>query len=113
MCQTRVLTSKGKTVISNCTNCKTYYIWHHNLVLTFPVNGFASFRETVNSISFDSNSLPFPDGHDRIILHTPNDDISFAFDAGELEDFRAAILEAEYMNEVYLLMERGAGDAGG
>lgn len=86
-----------------------YYIWHHNLVLNFPAIGFTSFKEVVDAICFESNSLPFPDGEDRIILHTPNDDISFTFDPEELEDFRAALSEATYMNEVYMLMERDTG----
>jgi hypothetical protein len=109
MCQTRVLTIRGKTVISCCAGCKMYYIWHHNLVLNFPAIGFTSFKEVVDTICFESNSLPFPDGEDRIILHTPNDDISFTFDPEELEDFRAALSEATYMNEVYMLMERDTG----
>jgi len=41
---------------------------------------------------------------DRIVLHTPQEDISFAFDDEEFEDFKAAIDEAIYMNEVYLIM---------
>ncbi|WP_317044343.1 DUF6686 family protein [Pedobacter ginsengisoli] len=106
MCQPRVLTSTGKTVISCCASCKMYYIWHHNLVLNFPAQGFSSFKDVVSTICFESNSLPFPDGQDRIILHTPNDDISFAFDLTELEDFRTALAEAAYMNEVYMLMEK-------
>lgn len=109
MCQTRVLTTRGETVISSCMGCGMYYIWHRNLVLTFPSAGFDSFKEIVGKISFESNSLPFPDGNQRIILHTPSDDISFAFDQEELEDFREAVLEASYMNEVYTLMGRDSG----
>lgn len=109
MCQTRVLTNKGQTVISSCMGCGMYYIWHQNLVLSFPAKAFRSFREVVTAVCFESNAQPFPDGQERIMLNTPNDDISFAFDEEELEDFRAAIAEAEYMNEVYQLMEREPG----
>ena len=109
MCQTRVLTSSGKTVISNCIGCRMYYVWHCNLALSFPEAGFNSFKEIVDTVCVKKNLLPFPDGHDRIILHTPNDDISFVFDLEELEDFKLALAEAVYMNEVYMLMEREPG----
>jgi hypothetical protein len=86
-----------------------YYIWHNNLVLNFSEAAFDSFQEVVNSLPFGRNSLPFPDGHDRVILHTPNDDISFAFDEEEFDDFCNAIDEAIYMNEVYTLMNKEPG----
>ena len=84
--------------------CGMYYVWHNNLVLNFNTVAFDSFREVVNTICFESNCLPFPDGNERLILHTPNDDISFAFDEEEFEAFRCAIDEAIYMNTVYELM---------
>jgi hypothetical protein len=106
MCKTRILTTKGETVISSCMECRMYYIWHNNLVLNFSELAFGSFQEVVNSLPFDRNALPFPDGDDRIILHTPYDDISFAFDEDEFHSFRSAIDEAIYMNEVYTLMNK-------
>ena len=104
MCQTRVLATKDQTVISSCIGCGMYYVWHNNLVLNFSTPAFDSFREVVDTINFEHNCLPFPDGNERLILHTPNDDISFAFDEAEFEAFRAAIDEAIYMNEIYSLM---------
>lgn len=104
MCTTRILSTKGATTVSSCVGCKVYYIWHNNLLLNFPQQAFISFREVVFSLTFAKASLPFPDDEERIILHTPNDDISFAFDMYEFEDFKAAIDEAIYMNEVYSMM---------
>lgn len=106
MCKTRVLSTKGETVISSCVGCKMYYLWHSNLLLNFTAEGFESFREVVNSLPFQKNSLPFPDDVERIILHTPNDDICFAFCYDEFETFKAAIDEAVYMNEVYVMMSK-------
>lgn len=106
MCKTRVLSTKGDTVVSSCVGCKMYYLWHSNLLLNFTKEAFDSFREVVNSLPFHSNSLPFPDGEERIILHTPNDDICFAFCHDEFETFKTAIDEAMYMNEVYMLMSK-------
>lgn len=106
MCATRVLSTRGQTVLSSCMGCGVYYLWHNNLLLNFTESAFKSFREVVNSLPFEQNSLPFPDGEERIVLHTPNDDISFAFDEDEFEEFKIAIDEAIYMNEVYMLMSK-------
>lgn len=104
MCQTRILSTKDQTVISNCIGCKMFYIWHNNLLLNFTEEAFASFKEVVFNMPFNNNCLPFPDQEERIVLHTPNDDISFAFEYDEFETFKSAIDEAIYMNEVYTLM---------
>lgn len=104
MCKTRVLSTKGDTLISTCVGCKVFYLWHNNLLLNFTEQAFMSFREVVEGMPFNNNCLPFPDMEERIILHTPNEDICFAFCYDEFEDFKEAINEAIYMNEVYALM---------
>ena len=106
MCKTRVLSTKGDTVISSCMGCKMYYLWHNNLLLNFSMDAFEAFRGVVFSLPFHKNSLPFPDDEERIILHTPNDDICFAFCYEEFESFKLAIDESIYMNEVYQLMSK-------
>ena len=106
MCKTRVLSTKGDTVVSSCMGCKMYYLWHNNLLLNFTSEAFESFRAVVNSLPFHKNSLPFPDDVERIILHTPNDDICFAFCYDDFETFKQDIDEAMYMNEVYVLMSK-------
>ncbi|WP_316835171.1 DUF6686 family protein [Pedobacter nutrimenti] len=106
MCKTRVLSSRGNTVLSSCTGCGVYYLWHNNLLLNFTEEALLSFREVVNSLPFEDNSLPFPNGEERIVLNTPNHDICFAFEEDEFEEFKIAIDEAIYMNEVYQLMRK-------
>ncbi len=104
MCLTRILSTKDQTVITSCLACKAFYIWHNNLMLSFTHKTFTTFQELLNSLSFNESSLPFPDMEERIILRTPNDDISFAFTETEFEQFKAAVAEAIYMKEVYLLL---------
>ncbi|HWW41702.1 DUF6686 family protein [Pedobacter sp.] len=106
MCKTRVLSTRGNTVLSSCTGCGVYYLWHNNLLLNFTEEAFLLFREVVNSLPFEDNSLPFPNGEERIVLNTPNHDICFAFAEDEFEEFKIAIDEAIYMNEVYQLMRK-------
>jgi len=104
MCKTIVLSSGEHTAISHCPCCKVYYVWHNNLVLSFSGQEFLSFREIIENASFTETSLPFPDKKERILLRSPNEDISFAFTSAELEDFRSMLNEAIYMKEVYTLM---------
>ncbi|HMI04345.1 MAG TPA: DUF6686 family protein [Pedobacter sp.] len=104
MCKTRLLSTKDQTVITSCVGCKMFYIWHNNLLLNFSCEAFMSFRNVVNNMPFHNNCLPFPDQEERVVLHTPNDDISFAFEYEEFEVFKAAIDEAIYMSEIYALM---------
>lgn len=106
MCKTRILSTKDQTVISSCIGCGMYYIWHNNLLLNFTTEAFNSFRDVVQDLPFHNNSLPFPDDEERVILHTPNDDICFAFEYEEFQLFKDAIEEALYMNEVYVLMSK-------
>lgn len=104
MCKTLVLSSGKHTAITHCPCCKVYYVWHNNLVLNFTQHDFVNFKEIIDNASFDDTCLPFPDKRERILLRTPNEDISFAFTYKELETFRGLLNEATYMKEVYTLM---------
>ncbi|MGO1595937.1 MAG: DUF6686 family protein [Sphingobacterium sp.] len=104
MCKTRILSQKESTIIVQCVNCDVLNIWHNNLLLNFSMREFRSFKRIVNNLSFPDRSLSFPDGKRRIILRTPNDDISFTFDIEEFKVFKETIDEAIYMAEVYAMM---------
>lgn len=104
MCNTVILSTKGETIIRSCINCKVFYLWHNNLLLTFTDKAFTAFYQVVEALSFHKNCLPFPDDEDRVILHTPNDDICFAFKVDEFVLFKEAMTESLYMNSVYALM---------
>lgn len=104
MCRTLILTSGKHTAITYCNCCQLLYIWHNNLLLNFTPKDFLTFKKTIENTSFEDNCLPFPDKKQRIILRTPNDDISFAFTNPELESFKSYLNEAIFMKEVYTLM---------
>ncbi|PWG78369.1 hypothetical protein DDR33_22655 [Pararcticibacter amylolyticus] len=80
-------------------------IWHNNLLLNFTKEEFLSFRKVINDLVFGDNSLPFPDDIDRIILRTPNRDISFTFAEFDFEQFKQAMDEAIYFSEIYSMMQ--------
>jgi len=104
MCKTIVLSSGKQTAITHCECCQAYYIWHNNLLLNFTAAEFLTFRNVIENTSFTENCLPFPDKKDRVVLHTPSEDISFAFTCAELESFKVRLNEALYMKEIYTLM---------
>jgi hypothetical protein len=105
MCDAKVLSQKGASVISRCSECHCVFIWNHNLILSFTPEQFTQFRDFAADLDFDGHSFPFPDGQERIVMHTPVSDIQFTFTPHEWEDFHAAMDEAAYMQEVYGLME--------
>lgn len=73
-------------------------------MLNFTHNDFLNFKEIIQNFSFSETSLHFPDKKERILLRTPNEDISFAFTHHELDSFRSMLNEAMFMKEVYTLM---------
>ena len=105
MCQSLILSQKGKTVISHCAECGTLNIWHQNLLLCFSTEQFRAFGAFSVEMDFSERAHPFPDGEDRAILCTPNKDINFAFTQDEWEDFKEAMEEAVYMEQVYQLFK--------
>ena len=104
MCQKITLSKKGVAHISYCSQCKFIYIWHHNIMLTFSITQFKAFKKHTESPDFNEDFYSFPDGENRLILHTPNSDICFSFTEDEWTNFYAAMEEAEYMQEVYQLI---------
>ncbi|MFA6087847.1 DUF6686 family protein [Mucilaginibacter sp.] len=107
MCETRILTQYGATTISHCVECGMINIWHNNLMLCFTPEQFKLFQKFATEMEFDDRSFPFPDGSDRLVLCTPNSDINFVFSDTEWEDFNAAMVEAQYMQEVYQAIYQG------
>lgn len=105
MCETKVLARKGAVLVSRCANCGTIYIWQNNLVLNFSDAQFVSFKKFVYEMDFAERSLPFPDGEERAVLRTPDNNISFAFTDDEWHDFKSALDEAGCMMEIYRLIE--------
>jgi hypothetical protein len=105
MCKSIVLSHKGATMISQCMECRTLNIWHHNLLLNFSADQFKSFKDFTALLDVPECTFPFPDGEERMVLRTPHTDISFTFSLEEWEDFGVAMDEAEYMQAVYDLLQ--------
>jgi hypothetical protein len=104
MCQSTVLTQKGAAIISQCMDCKLITIWHHNLLLNFTPGQFKAFKDFTINLDQADYFFHFPDGDERLVLRTPNNDICFAFTEEEWDNFRVAMEEAEYMQDVYDLL---------
>ncbi|TZF83706.1 hypothetical protein FW774_09530 [Pedobacter sp. BS3] len=104
MCQTIVLSSKESVVISQCMDCKMLTIWHQNILLTFTPAQFRAFKSYTAKLNIEESLFPFPDGEERLILHTPYHDIRFTFTLEEWEDFKIALNEAVYMQNIYQMI---------
>lgn len=87
MCENRILSQRGQTIISHCQACGMLNIWHQNLLLALTPEQFNSFRKFTEELDFEERSHPFPDGTERAILCTPNRDINFVFTWDEWQDF--------------------------
>lgn len=104
MCENRILAQVAQAHISQCTYCKTVFLWHGNLLLNFTQEDFAHFCATLHQRNFCDYSIPFPDGEERVIMHSPCQDISFTFTKTEWTDMKAAADEALLMQQVYALI---------
>ncbi|MEJ6978985.1 DUF6686 family protein [Pedobacter sp. P351] len=104
MCETRVVSFNGNTQISYCVICKSFYIWHKNIVLNFTSVQFLSFKRYTEGLDFEECAFPFPDGEGRAMLHTPSKEISLAFTKDEWDSFSIALDEAGLMKQYYHLL---------
>jgi hypothetical protein len=101
MCKTRVLAQSGTAVICDCPECGMISIWHQNLMLSFTPGQMAEFHQFTRELKFDDRSFPFPDGSERAVVCTPNQDINFVFTKNEWRDLNSAMAEALCLHEVY------------
>lgn len=104
MCDSKVISQKGVSVISRCAECRCIFIWNNNLILSFSPEQFTAFKDFSAELDFAEHMHAFPDGQDRLVMRTPVNDVQFTFTMDEWEDFQAAMDEAVYMQEIYALM---------
>jgi hypothetical protein len=104
MCDSKVISQAGASVISRCSECRCIFIWNNNLILSFSPEQFTQFRDFTVELDFAEHSHSFPDGQERLVMRTPVNDVQLTFTTEEWEDFHAAMEEAIYMQEVYSLM---------
>lgn len=104
MCDIRPLCIKNRAHISHCANCQTVYIWHNNIVLNFTPKDFQLFHEAMERQDFYDCSMMFPDGEERVVVHSPCRDISFTFTLPEWLNMKDAMNEAMLLQQVYDLI---------
>ncbi|WP_244889465.1 DUF6686 family protein [Pedobacter antarcticus] len=109
MCKTIVLSTQEDSAVSHCPSCHVIYVWHKNLMLNFSEQDFLSFKSMLDEYRYCESGMPFPDQRERILLHTPHEDISFAFTQEELLQLLKLLDEALFMKEVYTLMRTEPG----
>jgi len=105
MCDTKVLSQVGESVISRCAECRCIFIWHNNLIISFSTEQFNQFRDFTVELDFTAHSFPFPDGQERVVMRTPVNDVQMTFTTEQWGNFHSAMDEAIYMQQVYDLME--------
>ncbi len=104
MCRTRILSDRDTFIVSQCLDCRTFFIWHNNLLLNFSPDKFNDFRMAVGRMKFEDCCFFFSDGEERAIISTPNPEISFTFTFEEWSLLKESLDEAVYMQEIYSLM---------
>ena len=105
MCQSITLTTKGNTCISYCNKCSYHYVWQKSYVLTFSSFQYACFLDEIRSKIGYEDFVSFPDDEDRMFLATPAPEILFTFTKEEWVNFTTALEEANYMREVYDIIQ--------
>jgi hypothetical protein len=105
MCDSKILSQVGASVVSRCSECHCIFIWNNNLILSFSPEQFIQFKDFTVELDFAEHTHPFPDGQERLVMRTPINDVQLTFTTDEWEDFHAAMDEAMYMQEVYTLMD--------
>lgn len=104
MCKAIVLSSKGATTVTYCTQCSTHYIWQHSYLLTFTTAEYKHFCMDVTDKIGKESYYIFPDAIWRMVLRTPLPELLFTFTDEEWSDFHEALNEASFMQEIHQLL---------
>lgn len=95
-----VLTETEEIQILLYHQCKHIGVFYNNLMFSYTYNSFFRFCRFLSEIDFDRDSVPFPDGSDRLMINTYLREIKFSFSEDELHTFRSAFEEAAVLLEV-------------
>lgn len=104
MCETKILTRTTLTEIDYCVKCRSVFLWHNNILMTFSEDEFSTFHRTLGQYSFSDCSMLFSDNVQRISICTPYNNINLVFDLVQWLDLRQAMEEASCMKEIYTLL---------
>jgi hypothetical protein len=105
MCNPVLLKSTSTSHLSQCIECKTIFLWHNNFVINYTLPEFNAFREILNRTSFESNSLPFPDEIERVIVRTPHESINLTFNEQEWHNLKEVLDEGQFVLQIYDMMK--------
>ena len=103
----RILARNELGFISKPKGLDMVHLCFNNLMINFTQSDFETFRGIVKRIHLENGSIVFPDGRERILLHSPYDGINFSFDLYELHQLVSALDEAYYMQQIYSYMNEG------
>ncbi len=106
MCETKILTRTPLTEIDYCVKCRSVFLWHNNILMTFSEEEFSTFHSTLGQYDFSECSMLFSDKVHRISICTPYNAINLVFDLTQWLDLRQAMEEASCMKEIYALLHR-------
>jgi hypothetical protein len=106
MCRAKVLTSTASIEVSYCHGCKTFFLWHKNILMSFSEEEFSSFCQAMHCYEFSECAWPFSDGISRLSVCTPYDQVNFVFEEEEWKDMLRALDEAALMHEAHKILEK-------
>ncbi|MBC7450597.1 MAG: hypothetical protein H7259_03825 [Cytophagales bacterium] len=72
--------------------------------ISFTNAEFSAFRTIIHS-DFMMNGISFPDEVERIMVRTPNDTVNLTFTKEEWGNIKAALDEAQFVQQVYAMMK--------
>lgn len=97
----KILSQSKLGFISMPCGHQVIHLCFNNLMINFTVDDFFRFRQIVKNIHGEQEIIAFPDGSQRILLHSPYDGINFSFHPNELNQLIHSLDEAYYMHQIY------------
>jgi len=100
----KILTWHDSGFISIHEGYDLIHLCFNNLLLNFTLKEFCAFRRMTKALLVDECRIPFPDGSNKVIPHTPYEGINFSFDPREIRDLVDALDEAYYMQKIHTFL---------
>lgn len=106
MCQSTILSHRGRTTVSYCAKCLNHYIWQSSFILTFTPYQFDCFLQEIKGRRGKETFINFPDGEERLVLTTPLDEMLLTFSNEEWTDFNCSLDDAFYLRQIQEMLNR-------
>lgn len=95
-----VLIQKDNLCIEQCSCCDNIHLMYQNLLLKFTPKSFADFEAALSKLEFETRTVSFGDGSDKMLINTPQKEIQLCFTKTEFKLLRDSLKEALLMLEV-------------